>query len=113
MDGDTANRPREELVREIEDLKRYETNFQAMIEGSLDAILVVDMGGAILYANLATERLFEMPRNRMIGAVFGFPIVLTEPVEMYVLRRFEKFVAVEMWIVQIQWKDRPAYLISL
>lgn len=113
IDGDIANRPRDELIREIEDLKRYETNFQAMIEGSLDAILVVDTNGAILYANRAAERLFQMPGHSMIGAVFGFPIVLNEPVEMYVLRHFEKFVAVEMWVVQLQWKDRPAYLISL
>jgi PAS domain S-box-containing protein len=107
------NRSREELIREIDDLKRYEANYRAIVEGSLDAMLIVDLDGAIMYVNPMAERLFEMSGPEMMGAVFGFPVALAEPVEMYVLQRFKKFVAVEMGVVPIQWKGSPAYLVSL
>jgi PAS domain S-box-containing protein len=41
--------------------------FRRLLETSPDAVLVVDSAGAILFANLQAERLFEYPTNGLLG----------------------------------------------
>ena len=43
----------------------------ALLEGLPDAILLLDRGGAIAYANAAAERLFGQPASELAGLVYG------------------------------------------
>jgi PAS domain S-box-containing protein len=103
----------EQQSRIEEEVIRSERDFRAVVTKNADAMVVLDSDGRVLYVNPAAESLFGMTAAEMAGKLFGFPIVLDEPVEMYVLREFKSFVAVEMRLVEVTWSDRPSYLISL
>jgi diguanylate cyclase (GGDEF)-like protein/PAS domain S-box-containing protein len=49
----------------------------ALLEGLPDAILLLDEGGAIAYANVAAERLFGQPASELAGR--KFPELLIQP----------------------------------
>ena len=105
----------DEIVKRkrIEDaLHRREKDFRAIVNKNADAMVVLDQTGVIQYANPAALELFNMPESEMIGKMMGFPIVLSEPVEMYVVREFKEFVAAEMRMVEVEWGGEPSYLIS-
>lgn len=90
-----------------------ENDFLKIVQKSADAMLVLDLNGVIQYVNPAGIELFSMTGQEMIGKMLGFPLILQEPVDLYVLRGFREFVAVEMRMVEVEWKEEPSYLISL
>ncbi len=93
-------------------LYRREKDFRTIVEMNADAMLVLDREGSIIYANPASSALFNLPHSELMGKVLGFPIVLQEPVEMYIVRGFREFVAAEMRMVEVEWEEEPSYLIS-
>lgn len=93
-------------------LRRQEKDFRAIVTNNADAMLVLDIKGVIRYANPAALTLFNLPESEICGKILGFPIVLEDPVEMYVVRGFREFVAAEMRMVEVEWEERPSYLIS-
>jgi signal transduction histidine kinase len=88
-------------------------DFYKIVDKSADAMIVLDSDGVIRYVNLAGMALFNMAGDDMVGKMLGFPLILQEPVDMYVLREFLDFVAVEMRMVEVEWKDEPSCLVSL
>ena len=57
------------LVRAgAQSLRREGTRYRALFDNSIDAILVTDPKGVFIDANEAACALFEMPRDRLIGA---------------------------------------------
>jgi PAS domain S-box-containing protein len=106
----------EEIIRRRQaeaSLKRTVKDLKAIVTSNADAMIVLDRNGYIQFANPAAESLFNIPEHELIGKLFGFPIVLREPVEMYILREFRKFIAVEMRMVEVEWKGQPSYLVSI
>lgn len=115
-------REREEMTARIEELrirlerqtkaeeaiKKSERDFRAIVTKNADAIVVLDGDGRVRYVNPAAETLFCMAATEMVGKLFGFPIVPDEPVDMYVLREFKTFLAVEMRLVEATWDDKPS-----
>ncbi len=100
--------------KEAEDaLRKREKDFKAIVNKNADAMIVLDREGVIRYLNPATLALFNLPESDMLGKTMGFPIVLDEPVDMYIMRGFREFVAVEMRMVEVEWSEQPSYLISL
>jgi len=105
----------EEIVRRKsaeEALRRREKDFRAIVNNNADAMIVLDRDGVIRYQNPATSTLFNLPEPEMMGKMMGFPIVLSGPVDMYIVRGFREFVAVEMRMVEVEWAEKPSYLIS-
>jgi PAS domain S-box-containing protein len=94
-------------------LKQTVDDLRAIVTRNADAMVVLDQKGYIQFANPAAESLFNIPETELIGKLFGFPIALAEPVDMYILREFRKFVAVEMRMVEVLWRNRPSYLVSM
>jgi PAS domain S-box-containing protein len=106
----------EEIVRRRQtedDLRRTAEDLRTIVTKNADAMIVLDRRGYVEYANPAAVSLFNIPESELIGKLFGFPILLSETVEMYVLREFRKFVAVEMRMVEVQWRKKPSYLVSM
>jgi PAS domain S-box-containing protein len=75
-------------------------------------MVVLDHDGFVLYVNLAAESLFSLPSAEMVGANFGFPIIMDKPVELHILREFKDFVGAEMRMVEVKWAGEPSYLLS-
>ena len=91
---------------------RRDRDFRAIVEKNADAMVVLDEKGVVLYVNPAGVTLFSMAEADLVGKMIGFPIVLKEPVDMHILRQFREFVAVEMRMVDVEWEEKPSYLIS-
>ena len=105
----------EEIVkrRSTENLLiRREKDFHAIVDSNADAMIVLDKNGYIRYTNPAAIALFNLPESELLGKIFGFPVVLKEPVDMDVIRGFKEVVAAEMRMVEVEWEEKPSYLIS-
>ena len=91
---------------------KWDRDFRAIVDKNADAMVILDGQGSILYVNPAAVALFDLSEKDMVGMVMGFPIMLEEPVDMYVLRKFREFIAVEMRMVGVVWGGKASYLIS-
>ena len=87
-------------------------DFYKIVDKNADAMIVLNLDGVILYVNPAGMTLFNMAEDEMVGKMLGFPLVLHEPVDMYILREFREFVAVEMRMVEVEWKAKPSPLVA-
>ena len=84
----------------------------SVLEESPDAVLVVDRDGIIQAANEHAIALFDK-KGDLLGQPFGFPIVEGDMTEIEILSGFTTYATAEMRVVNVEWKDRPAYLVSL
>lgn len=83
-----------------------------ILESLLDAILVVDGHGYIIYANRSAQNLLELPYHKLIGAPFGYPSGPGQVQEIDLLKG-DKIVTVQMLATPIQWDGKSASLLSL
>jgi signal transduction histidine kinase len=88
-------------------------SFQLLIENMADGMLVVDLVGAVLYANPAAARIFGQPLEELLHVPLGRPIVSGEATEIAVRRPGGKSTEVEMRVVEVTWNGKPAILASL
>ena len=94
-------------------LRRREQDLFAIVTKNADAMIVLDRYGYIQFVNPAAVSLFNIPEPDLVGKLIGFPIILNEPVDMYIMREMRSFVAVEMRMVEVEWQGKQSYLISL
>ncbi|WP_018613181.1 ATP-binding protein [Segetibacter koreensis] len=78
----------------------------------LDAVLIVNSAGAIIYANKATENLFNKPIAQLLNHDFGFPVYPHEVQEIQVLQQ-NNLLTVQMLATTIEWQSEIAFLLSL
>jgi signal transduction histidine kinase len=101
--------PPEQLVLELE---RSERRFLDIVEHNADAIIVVDEGGVIRYANPVARSMFAGRREELVGTHFGFPLVSGETTELDLLSAGTARSA-EMRVVDSEWEGAPARIASL
>ncbi len=100
--------------RRVEDeLRKREADFRRLIESSVDAILVVDTEGTVMFVNPAAENLFERRASDFVGRDFGFPLVGGDFVEIEIPRKRGGLAVVEMRVVETEWEDKAAFLATL
>ncbi len=102
-----------ERKRIEEALARSEKDFRTIVTRNADAMIILDIEGYVQYVNPRVESLYNLPASDMVGQLFGFPLLLEDPVEMYVLKEFKEFVAVEMRMVEVEWQGKPSFLLTL
>jgi len=102
----------EELNRVSRQLRESEERFRDVIEGNADAIVVVDGDGIVRFANVAATKLFGRGVEELIGAPFGFPLLVDDTVEIDVVASYGSRTA-EMRIVESHWEGQAAYIASL
>jgi PAS domain S-box-containing protein len=102
-----------ERKRIEEALARSEKDFRTIVTKNADAMIILDLEGYVQFVNPRVESLYNLPPSDFIGKLYGFPILHEVPVEMYVLKEFKKFVAVETRMVEVEWRGKPSYLLSL
>jgi signal transduction histidine kinase len=78
-----------------------------------DAIVVVDPGGVVRFGNPAAEALFGRRAADLVGAPFGFPLVIGETTEIDVVGPGGEVLVAEMRMVETEWEGAPALLAVL
>ncbi len=102
-----------ERSRLCHDLKARETQTRHLIEKNVDGVMVVDRQGVVRLANPSAVKMFNRPSPVIVGADFGFPILLEETVELDLVQPDGGNIKVEMRMVEIEWEGEAAYLLSL
>ncbi len=105
--------PSQLLERYARDLKSCETRFRNLIAKNADGIIIVDGEGIVRFINPAAETLFNHQASKLLGTLFGFPMVAGETTEIDVLRPGGESVVSEMRVVETEWEGKPAFLASL
>lgn len=88
-------------------------SFRLLIENTADGILVVDLSGAVLYANPAACRILGHSREELLHVPLGRPMTRGETAEITVHRPDAGPADVEMRVVEVTWDGEPALLASL
>ena len=83
-----------------------------ILDNLLDGVVVVDVKGAIIYANRAAGALFGKSTDKFIGENFGYPVTPFEMQELQVIQG-EKVCTVEMLATTILWDGKDAFLMAL
>lgn len=113
---DTWDAERARLLAELDirtrELAESEARFRDIIEHNADAIIVVDEEGIVRFANSEASRLFDLPREALIDAPFGFPVAAGETTELD-LPHDGNVRVVEMRVVESHWQGRIACIATL
>ncbi|MCK6547875.1 PAS domain-containing protein [Myxococcota bacterium] len=84
-----------------------------LIEANPDGMLVVDAEGLVRFANEAAARLLGRPRDALVQAPFGAPVVDGDLAELDLPRGRVAHAVAEMRVSRLTWAGRPAHLVSL
>ncbi|MEX2261038.1 MAG: PAS domain-containing protein [Bryobacteraceae bacterium] len=90
-----------------------EALLRAIVENHSDAILIVDLGGIVIYLNPAAEAMFERRKNRLLGEYFGYPLVDGRTAEIDIVHTDRTIGVAEMRVGTILWGSQQAWLVSL
>jgi PAS domain S-box-containing protein len=105
-----------QLENETRDLEQSEDKFIRIITNSPDGVLIVDADGQrmVRFMNPAAETMLGQSRDELLGKPpgFEFPVKVDEPAEIEIERPGESGGA-EIRAVEVDWKGKPAWLISL
>ena len=110
-----------ELNRELEfkvldrtvALTNSRKSLDLIVSSVLDGILILDQDGCIVFANPSAGEIFGMTTEQLVGLKIGVPNVLNNQFEISLLKNSGQIRESEMQVAEIEWGDRPAYLISL
>ncbi len=93
-------------------LKRSEEKYRVILNTTTDGILVLNKEGRILFANPATENIFQQQPNKMIGKSVGIPSYFGG-LELNVIKKDTSLSVVDAKSVETFWENKPAYIVSL
>ena len=104
----------ERLIRKrTNEIEAARASFNAIVERSADAILVVDQQGTTRYVNPAAAKLFDRPSEDLVGEQFGLPVVPEEMVEVEIRREENRVLVAELRSAETEWNHEPAFVTSL
>ncbi len=87
--------------------------FFNIIGRTADSILIVEPNGTVIFANPAATELFGRGNKELNGMPFGFPLAAGEATEIAIPGREGRPKTGEMQVVDIEWQQRPAYLVTV
>jgi signal transduction histidine kinase len=100
------------VLQIIERRREHQRQFQALLDATPDAILLVSESGVVRYVNQAAVELFGRTRDELLSQPLAFPVADAEPTEIVVTgpdgKRF-----CEMRVVRMDWNDEAAYLAAI
>lgn len=106
------NAVRLETFTHAEQLRFSEARFRLLINENADAILVVNRGGVIRFANPAAAYLFGKPREALIGERFDAVLEAGATTQIEILRGQEK-IAAQVRVVETVWSREQVYIATL
>ena len=102
-----------ELQRRTAQLAASEQHLRTVIERSADGVIVLDRAGVVRFANPAAESLFGRSGTDLLGQPFGSPVVVSDKIELDVVRPDGSHAIVEMRVTDIEWGGEAALLVTL
>ena len=84
-----------------------------IIDRMPDGIVVVSLTGAIRFANPSAELLFGRAASDLVGQEFGYAVTGAEDAEIEIVRGGHEPIVAELRVVEAEWDDEPAMLVSL
>jgi len=90
-----------------------EAQLRSLISGIADGVLVISQEGLIVFANPTAEVLFGRPAAKLVDSFFGFPLTDHGASQVEILQSGGRVIHGEMRTALIEWKGKPAYLVSL
>jgi len=84
-----------------------------VIRAAADGMVVVDEEGAVRMVNVAAERLFELPADKMVGMPFPYPTRVGETTVIEIPRASSPPLAAEMRVTALDWHLGSASLACL
>lgn len=84
-----------------------------IIEKNVDGLIIVNSEGVVRFANPAAEALFGKKGEKLLGELFGSPLVAGETTEIDIIRRNGESVVAEMRVVELEWEGHTAHLASI
>ncbi len=94
-------------------LKESEERLKTIIQGDINAILVLDRQGTVLFANSSAETLFGRPSAQLLGEMLGLPIIENESTEIEVFNAEKGLRIAQLRNTLISWQNLSAYLVSI
>ncbi|HUG99466.1 MAG TPA: PAS domain S-box protein [Gammaproteobacteria bacterium] len=97
-------------------LRDSEARFHSLVDGLVDAVLVVDEAGNVRYANPAAETMFQRSVEQLLAMPFGIPLEAREGADSQVVlvpRGAAAPIVAEMSVARLSWDGKPALLASL
>lgn len=91
---------------------RFLRQIEAIIANAVDGMVVVDAGGIVRYVNPAAEKLLDRRRVELLDRPFGHP-VRADGAQELVLPGPQGERVLELRAAEMEWRARPAYLVSL
>ncbi len=116
LDDAAKQQKLQNLRAEEERLKeQHRAELRTIVNGTLNALLVVDQKGFIRFHNPAAENLFDRGREELDGQPFGFPVdtVPEKPVIVDIRCRDGTARFAEMRVARTVWNGQPASVVSM
>jgi signal transduction histidine kinase len=106
-------RQAQSVRRRLREAQMLKSRFEGLIRDNADAVLVLDRGGMIRFANPATGKLFNCDPARLIGTHPGIPIRESGSIEIGLGFSKGQETVVDVRIMRTYWDGEPAYLATL
>ncbi len=91
----------------------HRNDLEAIVEKSVDGLLVVDQSGLIRFANPSAAKILSKPAGELIGQTFEYPLKEGRIAEMAIVREDGKSGNGEYRIARIEWNGQNAYLVTI
>jgi signal transduction histidine kinase/PAS domain-containing protein len=97
----------------LHSLEAENQRLRSVLHTTTDAIVILDSESIVRFINPAAEKLFGRGEAELIGAPFGFPVVVGETAELDILRPDGQSIIAELRVGESRWDGKPATVASL
>lgn len=97
----------------LRSLREAEARLRGIVETISEGVLIVDDGGAVLYANPAAETVLARPLVEILGAPTGFLLPDSSPDVVEVFGSRHEPARLHVTVGSMTWEGRPARLVTL
>ena len=90
-----------------------EMNFRNMINNNADGIIIFDKNSIVRFMNPASENIFGIRAEQLVGQTFDHLIAPGNPIELDLISGDGNSATAEMRIMETEWEGEKTYLASL
>jgi signal transduction histidine kinase len=102
-----------ELRQAEEALRLSKESFNNIVNRNVDGVLIIDRKGIVHFVNPAAEALFGRKADKLLGEMFGLPVVVGDVSEIDTIHASGKLGVAEMRVIETEWEGESAYLASV
>ena len=102
-----------ELRQAEEALRLSKESFHNIVNRNVDGVLIIDRKGIVHFVNPAAEALFGRKADKLLGEMFGLPVVVGDVSEIDTIHASGKLGVAEMRVIETDWEGKSAYLASV